>query len=44
MGNSIPADYPQFLVEIKSRIRQARYQALRAVNAELLELYSLLSG
>lgn len=32
-------DYPGFLIEIKARIRQAQYQALRAVNAELLRLY-----
>jgi len=31
--------YPDFLVEIKTRIRQAQYQALRAVNAELVRLY-----
>jgi len=32
-------DYAGFLVEIKARIRQAQYQALRAVNKELLSLY-----
>ena len=32
-------DYPGFLVELKARIRQAQYQALRAVNAELVRLY-----
>ena len=32
-------DYPGFLVEIKARIRQAQYRALRAVNAELVRLY-----
>ena len=32
-------DYGSFLVEIKARIRKAQYQALRAVNHELLELY-----
>ncbi len=31
--------YGSFLVEIKARIRKAQYQALRAVNHELLELY-----
>jgi len=31
--------YPGFLIEIKTRIRQAQHQALRAVNAELLGLY-----
>jgi hypothetical protein len=32
-------DYLGFLVEIKTRIRQAQYQAFRAVNNELLSLY-----
>lgn len=32
-------DYLGFLVEIKTRIRHAQYQALRAVNNELLSLY-----
>ena len=32
-------DYLGFLVEIKTRIRQAQYQALRAVNSELTRLY-----
>ena len=32
-------DYPGFLVAIKERIRLAQYQALRAVNKELLSLY-----
>ncbi len=32
-------DYPEFLTEIKSRIRRGQYQALRAVNKELLALY-----
>ncbi len=31
-------DYPGFLVEIKARIRQAQYKALRAVNSELVQL------
>lgn len=34
-----PADYPSFLIEIKDRIRQAQYRALRAVNTELVNLY-----
>ncbi len=34
-----PADYSGFLVFIKSRIRQAQVQALRATNKELLALY-----
>jgi len=32
-------DYAAFLTEIKSRIRQGQYQALRAINKELLALY-----
>jgi predicted nuclease of restriction endonuclease-like (RecB) superfamily len=32
-------DYPAFLIEVKARIRSAQYQALRAVNNELLALY-----
>ncbi len=32
-------DYAGFFVEIKTRIRQAQYQALRAVNKDLLSLY-----
>jgi predicted nuclease of restriction endonuclease-like (RecB) superfamily len=37
--NLIPADYVQFLDELKSRIRRAQFQALRAANAELVQLY-----
>jgi predicted nuclease of restriction endonuclease-like (RecB) superfamily len=32
-------DYSEFLIEIKTRIRLGQYQALRAANKELLELY-----
>jgi predicted nuclease of restriction endonuclease-like (RecB) superfamily len=32
-------DYAGFLVEVKARIRRGQYQALRAVNAELVQLY-----
>lgn len=32
-------DYGDFLLEVKTRIRQAQYQALRATNKELLSLY-----
>jgi predicted nuclease of restriction endonuclease-like (RecB) superfamily len=39
MSDLIPADYGQFLADLKSRIRQAQYRALRAANAELLTLY-----
>ena len=36
---AIPAGYSDFLVEIKTQIRQRQYQALRAANKELLALY-----
>lgn len=32
-------DYPKLLGEIKQRIRSAQYEALRAVNRELIGLY-----
>lgn len=32
-------DYQSFLFDIKAKIRQAQYQALRSVNAELLHLH-----
>ena len=32
-------DYGDFLLAVKTRIRQAQYQALRATNKELLSLY-----
>ncbi len=31
--------YNQFLVDIKQRIREAQYQALKAVNKEMLQMY-----
>ena len=34
-----PDGYSDFLVEIKGQIRQRQFQALRAVNRELLDLY-----
>ena len=39
MSNLIPDDYPVLLGEIKQRIRTAQYEALRAVNAQLISLY-----
>ena len=36
---SIPRDYPQTLEEIKNRVRAAQYEALKAVNRELVALY-----
>ena len=35
----LPADYPQFLAEIKARIAAARTRAVLAVNSELIALY-----
>jgi predicted nuclease of restriction endonuclease-like (RecB) superfamily len=35
----LPADYPQFLTEIKARIGAARTRAVLAVNSELIKLY-----
>jgi len=32
-------DYAALVTEIKSRIRDAQYRALRAVNKELIDLY-----
>jgi predicted nuclease of restriction endonuclease-like (RecB) superfamily len=31
--------YPDFLITVKSRIQQAQYEALKAVNLQLIELY-----
>ena len=33
------SEYQSFIVELKSRIRQSQYEAVRAVNRELLQLY-----
>ena len=35
----LPADYPQFLAEVKARIAAARTRAVLAVNSELIRLY-----
>jgi len=37
--NTLPKNYPQFLEDIKSRIRTARIKAALAVNSELIGLY-----
>jgi predicted nuclease of restriction endonuclease-like (RecB) superfamily len=37
--HNIPNNYPELLLEIKQRIRSAQYEALRAVNKELIALY-----
>jgi predicted nuclease of restriction endonuclease-like (RecB) superfamily len=39
MSKGIPSDYPNLLSAIKQRIRSAQYEALRAVNKELITLY-----
>lgn len=39
MSNSITEDYRNLLVEVKQRIRSAQYEALKAVNKELIALY-----
>jgi len=38
-GSELPANYPELLREIKTRIRDAQYRALQAVNRELVGLY-----
>ena len=39
MSNVIVQDYHEFLAQLKSQIRSRQYQALRAVNRELVALY-----
>lgn len=39
MNEIVPTDYSGLLGEIKERIRAAQYEALRAVNRELIGLY-----
>ncbi|PPT09115.1 hypothetical protein CKA32_001372 [Geitlerinema sp. FC II] len=39
MTTSTPEDYANLLSEVKQRIRDAQYQALKAVNQELIALY-----
>ena len=36
---NLPEDYGSLLIEVKERIRAGQYQALRAVNRELIGLY-----
>jgi predicted nuclease of restriction endonuclease-like (RecB) superfamily len=38
-SDALPADYPQFLTEVKARIAGARIRAALAVNSELIRLY-----
>lgn len=35
----LPTDYPLVLSEIKTKIRQAQYEAMKAVNTQLVRLY-----
>ena len=39
MNGLIPKDYATLLGEIKQRIRAAQYEALKAVNKEMISLY-----
>lgn len=39
MKDLIPKDYPVLLNDIKQRVRSAQYEALKAVNKELITLY-----
>lgn len=39
MTNIQPNDYNHFLIEIKERIRSAQYEAMKAVNKEMIQLY-----
>jgi predicted nuclease of restriction endonuclease-like (RecB) superfamily len=38
-SDALPADYPQFLAEVKAWIAAARTRAVLAVNSELIQLY-----
>ncbi|MDD4469633.1 MAG: DUF1016 N-terminal domain-containing protein, partial [Methanoculleus sp.] len=38
-ASNLPEDYGSLLLEVKERIRAGQYQALRAVNKELITLY-----
>jgi DUF1016 N-terminal domain len=39
MTSPTSEDYRYFLIEVKQRIRSAQYEALKAVNKELIALY-----
>ncbi|AVH65397.1 PDDEXK nuclease domain-containing protein [Nostoc sp. 'Peltigera membranacea cyanobiont' N6] len=39
MSNSISDDYRNLLMEVQQRIRSAQYEALKAVNREMINLY-----
>jgi len=38
-GDALPAGYPEFLADVKTRIAAARTRAALAVNSELIRLY-----
>lgn len=38
-ADELPADYPQFLADVKTRIASAQTRAVLAVNSELIRLY-----
>lgn len=39
MSSIFPGNYGELLVEVKQRIHSAQYEALKAVNKELIALY-----
>jgi predicted nuclease of restriction endonuclease-like (RecB) superfamily len=39
-GEILPSEYKSFVEDIKNRIREANYKALKSVNTELIQLYS----
>ena len=39
MTTNLPTNYTALLGEIKQRIRAAQYEALKAVNKKLIDLY-----
>src|SRR5438552_893470 len=39
MNPILPVDYQRLLADIKQRVRSAQYEALKAVNKELIVLY-----
>ena len=39
LSKQLPADYAALLAEVKKRVRSAQYEALKAVNKELVALY-----
>jgi len=39
MNNPITEDYKNLMIQVKQRIKFAQYEALKAVNQELIALY-----